>query len=362
MVLAQAWHGILARMAGDYYATLGVPRAASQKEIREAFRRLARQHHPDLNPGDARAEERFKEISAAHEVLSDPGARASYDRYGDDWRNADRIEEMMRRRGGAGGPGAAGGFRFGGFGFGPGGPQDDGDGAFGGLFDGLFRRASGRSARRRGADVEQPVRVTLEEAYAGVSRTVELRREGRSVCGACGGSGQSAGSACRHCGGSGQSAAVRRLEVDIPAGIGDGARVRVRGQGAPGPGGGPPGDLFLRVRVAPHPRFERRGDDLHVDVEVPVADAALGGEARVPAIEGRTLALTIPAGTQGGRVFRLAEQGMPRDGGGRGDLHARVRLRLPDPLADDQRRLFERLRASERAAAARTAEARAGGA
>ncbi len=307
-------------MATDYYSVLGVPRSASEKDIRDAFRKLARQSHPDVNPGNAEAEERFKQISAAHEVLSDPETRAAYDKYGDNWRNADQIEEQMRRQG-------AGGFGFGG---GPGGPGGGfqrvefdlggGGGGLGGLFDGLFGRSSGPPARARGEDLERPVRVSLEEAYHGASRTIELRE------------------------GAGES---RRIEVDIPAGIADGARVRVRGKGGPGRGGGAAGDLFLRVSVSRHPRFERRDDDLHVEVDVPVAAAALGGEAEVPTLKGRTLALRIPAETQGGRVFRLAGQGMPRAGGGHGDLLARVRLRLPEPLDDGQRALFEQLRASE---------------
>ena len=307
-------------MAADYYSVLGVPRSAADKDIRDAFRKLARQYHPDVNPGNPEAEERFKQISAAHEVLSDPETRAAYDKYGDNWRNADQIEEQMRRRG-------AGGFGFGG---GPGGPGGGfqrvefdlggGAGGLGGLFDGLFGRSSGPPARTRGEDIERPVRVSLEEAYHGASRTIELRE------------------------GAGEP---RRIEVDIPAGIADGARVRVRGKGGAGRGGGAPGDLFLRVSVSRHPRFERRDDDLHVELDVPVADAALGGEAEVPTLKGRTLALRIPAETQGGRVFRLAGQGMPRAGGGHGDLLARVRLRLPEPLDDGQRALFEQLRASE---------------
>ncbi len=322
-----------ADMATDYYSVLGVPRSASEKDIRDAFRKLARQYHPDVNPGNAEAEERFKQISAAHELLSDPETRAAYDKYGDNWRNADQIEEQMRRQG-------AGGFRFGGApGGAPGGgfqrvefDLGGGGGGLGGLFDGLFGRSSGPPARTRGEDVERPVRVSLEEAYHGASRTIESREGGGEP---------------------------RRIEVDIPAGIRDGGRVRVRGKGSPGRGGGAPGDLFLRVSVSRHPRFERRDDDLHVEVDVPVADAALGGEAEVPTLKGRTLALRIPAETQGGRVFRLAGQGMPRAGGGHGDLLARVRLRLPEPLEDGQRALFEQLRASEgeREGAAATVEA-----
>ena len=314
-------------MAADYYSVLGVPRSAADKDIRDAFRKLARQYHPDVNPGNAEAEERFKQISSAHEVLSDPETRAAYDKYGDNWRNADQIEEQMRRRS-AGGFGPGGGFQRVEFDLGGGG------GGLGGLFDGLFGGSARPPARTRGEDIERPVRVSLEEAYHGASRTIELRE------------------------GAGEP---RHIEVDIPAGIADGARVRVRGKGGPGRGGGAPGDLFLRVSVSRHPRFERRDDDLHVELDVPVADAALGGEAEVPTLKGRSLALRIPAGTQGGRVFRLAGQGMPRAGGGHGDLLARVRLRLPEPLDDGQRALFEQLRASEGEREDATAQVEAAG-
>lgn len=324
-------------MATDYYRVLGVARDASEKEVRAAFRRLARRYHPDVNPGDSSSEERFKEINTAYEVLSDGDARKQYDRYGDNWRDADRIEEM-RRQGGFGGSG---------FGAGGGGGMefDLGElgrrGRGGSVFD-MFRRATGR---QRGADVEHTTRVTLEEAYRGTTRTIEVR-EGSEVCRICGGEGTLAGATCHACRGSGSAAPVRRIEVSIPPGIASGIRIRVAGKGAPGASGGAAGDLFLKVEVQPHSRFELRGDDLHIEIEVPVADAALGAEVQVPTLKGRNLALTVPAGTQGGRVFRLAGQGMPRQRGGYGDLHARVRLTLPHELTDEQRELFGRLRDS----------------
>lgn len=329
-------------MATDLYSVLGVKRDASDKEIRAAFRRLARKHHPDVNPGNAEAEARFKEINAAYEVLSDAENRRKYDRYGDQWQHADQIEQMRRQQGG-GRP-----FPFPGQG-GNGVEFDLGDmlrggagggGNGGGIFDSIFRRGGGRT---RGQDVDHVTRVTLEEAYQGATRTIEVH-EGSETCRICGGTGQIASATCHTCRGTGNATPIRRIEVTIPAGIQSGQRVRVAGRGGPGAGGGPNGDLYLVVEVAPHPRFERRGDDLHVDVDVPVADAALGGEVRVPTLKGRALALRIPEGTQGGRVFRLAGQGMPRSGGGFGDLHARVRLVLPDPLTAEQRTLFERLR------------------
>jgi DnaJ-class molecular chaperone len=351
-------------MPRDFYEVLGVKRDASEKDIRAAFRRLARRHHPDVNPGNAEAEARFKEINQAYEVLSDAEHRKAYDRYGDQWQHADQIEAMRRQQ-------AAGGAPFGGmggFGFGNGGPQGMGGGqtfefdlsdlagmggggrsGAGGIFDSLFRRAGG-GGRMRGEDVEHVTRVTLDEAYRGATRTIEVH-EGSETCRICGGEGRIAGALCHACRGTGNATPLRRIEVTVPAGIQDGQRIRVAGRGGPGAGGGPNGDLYLVVNVTPHGRFERRGDDLHVDVDVPVADAALGGEVHVPTLKGRALALRIPAGTQGGKVFRLAGQGMPREraqGGGFGDLHARVRLVLPEPLTEEQRSLLERLRDTTR--------------
>ncbi len=352
-------------MATNYYDVLGVPRTASQKEIRKAFRALARKYHPDVNPGDASAEERFKEINRAHEVLADPENRKKYDKYGDQWQHADEIEAMRRRQGAGGGPGGYS-FSFDGngaqqgdlgglgdlFGFGgraaggAGGP-----GAGGGIFETLFGRAAGRggagagagAGRRRGADVEHDVTISLEDAYRGTTRTVEIR-EGQQPCVVCGGQGQLAGATCHACRGSGIGSPVRRIEVNVPAGVDDGTRVRIAGKGQPGGNGAAPGDLFLRVHVAPHPRFRREGHDLHVDVDVPAWDAALGGEAHVPTPKGKALALRLPTGTPAGKVFRLAGQGMPKRGGGFGDLYAKVRLVLPERLSDEQRRLLEELR------------------
>ena len=333
----------------DLYDTLGVRRGASEKEIRDAYRRLARKYHPDVNPGDRKAEERFKEINAAHQVLSDPESRGRYDRYGDQWQHAEQIEEMRRRQRSAG----EGGFALHlddlfGSGRGGGPEVDLGEifsaGEGGGILGRMFQRGRGRGARRqRGRDIEQPVSVTLEEAYAGTTRRVEIADDsGR--CRVCGGSGQVTGATCHACRGSGRARATRRLEVTIPPGIADGGRVRLGGKGGSGSGGGRPGDLYLRVSIAAHPTFTRRGDDLEIQLDVPVWDAALGGEARVPTLKGKTLALSIPPDTESGRLFRLAGQGMPRSAGGYGDLLARVRLTLPGPLTDGRRELLRRLR------------------
>lgn len=357
-------------VATNYYDTLGVKRDASEKEVRAAYRRLARQFHPDVNPGNPDAERKFKEVNAAHEVLSDPEKRKKYDRYGDQWEHADQIEEMQRRRqanaygpmGGMGGPmGGGPGGAGASYSFGGGEGVDLGDlfggraGAAGGggFFDSILR---GRG-RARGQDVEQAVRITLQEAYAGATRTIEIR-EGEERCMVCGGAGQLAGATCHACRGSGTAAPLRRIQVTIPPGVQDGSRIRVSGRGGPGANGGAPGDLYLHVSVSLDERFERRGDDLHVEMDVPVADAALGGEATVPTLKGKTLALRVPAGTQGGKVFRLAGQGMPRTGGGFGDLYAKVRMVLPEQLTDEQRRLFEQLReTTDRGVRAEAAEA-----
>ncbi|MEZ4501729.1 MAG: J domain-containing protein [Dehalococcoidia bacterium] len=352
-------------MVRDFYDVLGVAKDASDKDIRQAFRRLARQYHPDVNPGDAEAEAKFKEVSAAYEVLSNKDHRKKYDRWGDQWQHADQLEEMEARgfRGGRGAPG------------GPGGPQgihfegdlgDLGDlfgsggrgGASGGIFDSIFRRAAGR---QRGQDIEHETRISLDEAYKGTTRTIEVR-DRSETCRVCGGEGSLAGATCHACRGSGSAAPLRRIEVTIPPGVASGTRIRVAGKGGPGGNGGNAGDLFLRVEVSPHPRFERKGDDLSVDVDVPVADAALGGEVGVPTLKGRTLMLTVPAGTQAGKTFRLAGQGMPRQRGGFGDLHARVRLVLPESMTDEQRELFERLRETTKQKRASGAAGGGGGA
>ena len=337
-------------MAKDLYSVLGVPRTATEKEIRTAYRKLARQHHPDVNPGDASAEARFREINAAYEVLSDAEKRKKYDKYGDKWEYADQIEEAQRQRA----------ERFGG---GNGGYQqfeinDLGDlsdlGDLGSVFGNLFRRGGAgarggagtayRTATRRGADVQQPVEVTLEEAFHGTTRMIEM--VATEQCPTCGGSGEIAGATCHTCQGAGVVQRPRRIEVKIPAGVANGSKVRIAKEGQPGIGGGQKGDLLLVVSVRPHPRFERRGDDLYEDVDVQVTTAALGGEAEVPTMTARVM-LKIPPTTQNGKAFKLSGLGMPKLGrDGRGDLYARVRVRMPESLTDEQRKAFEELRAA----------------
>ncbi|TAK65296.1 MAG: J domain-containing protein [Dehalococcoidia bacterium] len=317
-------------MAKSFYDVLGVPRGASDKEIRGAYRKLARKLHPDVNPGDKASEAAFKQINNAYEVLSDAEKRRKYDKYGDQWEHADQIEEMQRRRGVRFGGGNGGGFQ----------QFDLGDiGNLGDLFGGVFGRS--RGIARHGSDVQHAVDVSLEEAYHGTTRMLEMSAQ--EPCPTCGGAGEIAGAVCHTCDGAGMVLRPRRLEVKIPAGVTTGSKVRVAGEGQPGIGGGRKGDLLLVVNVQPHARFERRGDDLHEEIEVPLTTAVLGGEVEVPTMTARVM-LKIPPLTQNGRVFKLAGLGMPRLGQtGKGDLHARVRVRLPERLSDDQKQLFEEL-------------------
>ena len=334
-------------MAQDYYAVLGVKRDASEKEIRSAYRKLARKYHPDVNPGDKSAEVRFKEINAANEVLSDPEKRKKYDKYGDRWEMADQIEEAQRRAG----AGAGDWFRTSGTrtrtstgetidfeDLNLGGDFAD---ILGGLFRGRGRQTQAPPRARKGDDLEHPIEITLEEAYAGTTRVIQLQVP--ETCATCDGTGRLAGQPCPTCEGLGSTIRMKRLEVKVPPGVDTGSRVRIAGQGHPGVGG-PSGDMILLVTVRPHDRFERKGADLSVDVPVPLTDAVLGGEVEVPTPKGTKLHLKVPPGTQNGRSIRLAGQGMPR-AGGNGDLYACVKVVLPTTLSERERQLFEELRA-----------------
>ncbi len=315
-------------MAKDFYDILGVRRDAAAKEIRQAFRRLARKHHPDVNPGDKAAEERFKEINRAYEVLSDPEKRRKYDRFGEQWEHAEAFEKARQQGGAHFGTTFDLGDLFGRGGF--------------DVFENLF---GGRRGPIRGQNVEYATEVTLEEAFNGTTRLLQLQSEER--CATCGGSGRIAGAICHACQGAGALLRPKRLEVNIPRGVRDGSRVRIPGEGRPAMGrGGPRGDLYVVVRMRPHSIFERKGDDLATEVGVPLEDAVLGGEVEVPTLAGKLVALTIPPLTQNGRVFRLKGLGMPRlDAKGRGDLLVRARVVLPERLSQRERELFEKLRA-----------------
>jgi DnaJ-class molecular chaperone len=286
---------------------LGVDRKATEKEIRSAYRRLARKHHPDVNPNDKASEAVFKEINSANDVLSDPEKRRKYDLYGDNWQHADEIERAQRARGGRTG----GSFRFTTTDFADAGIGD----IFGGLFGGDGRRANVR--REPPPRLEHPVEVTLEEAFNGTTRTIMV---------------------------AGDHGDTRRLEVKIPPGVDTGSKVRIAGEGN-ATFNGQRGDLYLVISVRAHDKYERKGDDLYVDAEVPLTTPVLGGEVEVQGI-GRKVALRLPPGTQNGQHFRLAGLGMPKLGSPdkRGDLYARVKVRLPKEPSEEQRQLFEQLK------------------
>ena len=321
-------------MAGkDYYQILGVGRNAAEKEIKQAYRRLARKYHPDLNPGDKSAEAKFKEINAAYEVLSDSEKRKKYDQFGDQWEYADQFAK-------------AGGHEGVRWDFGKGGTRFEyGDlGEFGDIFSSLFGDSGSRMKRgpQRGQDIESPIDISLEEAYHGSTRVIQL--QSAEPCTACGGTGRVGNRVCTICGGTGGKVIPRRLEVKIPAGVRNGSRIRIAGEGSPGHAGGSKGDLYLVVKVLQHKLFERKGDDLYAEVSVPLAIAVLGGEVRLPTLNGN-LSLKVPPETQNGKVLRLAGKGMPKLGNSdHGNMFAKVKVVLPTELTEEERKLFERLR------------------
>ena len=309
----------------DYYAVLGVQRGASEKDIKSAYRKLARKFHPDVNPNDKTAEGRFKEIGEAYAVLSDPEKRKKYDRWGPDWEKIEQAQAAGVNFGGAG----RGGARARTYNYGPGGSGGSvftGGEDIGELFEQLFGGAAGaatgrtrvRTAPRKGTDIEQPVEITLEEAFAGTQRTFQILDT--------------------------QSGETKGVEIKIPAGAYEGLRVRVAGKGNPGAGGSPPGDLYLIVKLLPHPQYEREGDNLRVKTPVPLYTAELGGEVMVPTLKGTRLAVKVPPETQNGQRIRLGGQGMPKVGGSnRGDLFVEVNVQLPRNLTSREKELFEEL-------------------
>jgi len=316
----------------DYYGVLGVSQNASEREIKQAYRKLARRYHPDVNAGDKSAEAKFKQINEAYEVLSDKEKRGKYDQFGDQWRYADQFAQARRQQTPFWDFSQAGGqsFHF---------EEADLGSLFGDLFGGGIRRQ--RVRPRRGKDIEYPVEVTLEEAYHGTKRTIALQTE--QPCSSCKGTGLIQNLPCSVCRGLGVVSGVKRLEVKIPSGVRDGSRVRVAGKGEPGYAGGASGDLYLVVSVKPHRLFERKGDDLYVEVAVPLTVAMLGGEVFVPSLKGE-LALKVPPETQNGRAFRLTGRGMPHLGNSsHGDLLAKVSVVLPAKLSEEEKKLFERL-------------------
>ncbi|MEO7020185.1 MAG: J domain-containing protein [Ktedonobacteraceae bacterium] len=332
----------------DYYKVLGVTKEATGDEVKKAFRKLARKHHPDVNPGDKKAEEKFKEINEAYEVLSDVEKRKKYDTLGPNWQ--EQFGPQFNRRTSYAGPTHRTTT-----------PNMDFDGGatgFSDFFETLFGRTgtggtsgmSGTSARstqenlrkRIGDNIEQPVEVTLPEAYTGASRTFNI--QSTEVCSACRGTGEIGNRSCATCNGQGMLAKTKRIQVKIPAGVDNGSKIRVAGEGQPGIGGGPRGDLYLVISVKVDAQFERKGDDLSTDIDVDLTTAILGGEVPVPLPDGRKLVLTIPPETQNGRMFRLSSKGMPHlREEGNGTLFARVKVVLPMQLTAEERELFEQL-------------------
>jgi molecular chaperone DnaJ len=362
----------------DYYGVLGVPKNASASEIKKAYRKLAQQHHPDANPGNADAENRFKEVSAAYDVLGDEAKRKSYD----------QVREMGTSGFGGFGPGGfggqpGGGGRWPGAGA-PGGAQyvnaDDFGDLFGGLFGGAGRGATRATARpQRGADLETDVRVSFDQAMLGT--TVPVKITGPAVCDTCHGSGAAPGTTpvtCPECGGSGEIAvnqgffsiaqpcrrcratgriietpcptcggggSVRRsrtFQVKIPAGVRDGARIKLAGRGEPGPAGGKAGDLFVRVNVSQHELFGRKGDNLTLTLPVTFPEAALGANVQVPTLNG-PVTLKVPSGTPNGKTFRIKGKGAPKAKGGNGDLLVTTQVDVPGKLSKPQKELLRQL-------------------
>lgn len=351
----------------DFYQVLGVSKEATADEVKKAYRKLARANHPDSNPGDAAAEERFKEISEAYSVLSDPTHRKEYDE--------------QRALFGAGGfrrsRGAGGGYDFGDVFTG-----SRGSGGLNDLFGGIFGGGRSRSAPRRGQDVETESSLTFEQAIDGL--TVSLRLSSDEACSSCAGTGARAGTVprvcpncegsgmqtsndggvfsmtepcreclgrglvvdnpCPVCHGSGRGVSNRVISARIPAGVKDGQRIRLRGKGGPGEHGGPDGDLYIGVHVSPHRLFGRKGDNLTLSVPVRVDEAALGASIAVPTLDDKAVTLKIPANTPSGRTFRVKGRGAPGRGGSKGDLLVTVEVETPPSLDDASRAAMEALR------------------
>lgn len=342
----------------DLYAALGVERGASADEIRKVYRKLARKYHPDVNPGNDAAEERFKSISEAHDVLGDAQRRKLYDEFGMAGVQSGFDPDQARAARAAysrGGGGRASGF----------GGYESFEDIFGDIFAGRGRGGGGMP-RGPGADLESEIEIDFLDAVRGLSTEVNLERrdvcatcsgsgvdlrsapvcsecggQGRvqvsegpvtfmRTCARCGGIGRQSAKPCPTCGGSGHSSRRERLSVKIPAGVDTGSRVRVAGKGGAGTGGGHAGDLYIRVRVRPHALIERRGDDLYVDLPVTVAEAVSGASIEVPTPDGAKVRVRVPAGTQTGKQLRIRGRGMPAlKGGGRGDLYLRVAVHIP---------------------------------
>ncbi len=335
----------------DYYKILGVDKNATEQQVKTAYRKLARKYHPDLNPGDKKAEEKFKEINEAYEVLSNPEKRKKYDELGSNWEQILRDREYARQYTQPGFEGQAG---------------EDFD--LGDFFETFFGRRGGEawspfttrppSGPQRGADLEQEVAVSLEESFHGVERRLTLSYE--EICPDCGGSGVRVISSqrkdrhrivtqttvCPTCQGTGTIRQHKTLQVKIPVGVVEGARVRLASMGGKGSNGGPPGDLYLRIKLQPHKTFVAKGNDLYGDLPVLDYEAALGAEVQVPTLSG-SVWMTIPPETQTGTQLRLKGKGLPHfQGKERGDLYFAVKIVIPKNLSDKEKELLKQFRES----------------
>ena len=320
----------------DYYETLGVPRDADEKKIKAAYRKLARKWHPDLHSGKAKeqAEEKFKEINEAYEVLSDAEKRAKYDRLGSNWKNGDQFD-----------PGDMGSTYYSSGDFNPADFQ-----GFSDFFASIFSSRPGGNQRQagyydgsmRGQDVESEIGLTLEEAYHGGNKSLHL--SAGQVCGKCHGRGIAGHAVCTQCGGTGSISAPRNIEVKIPAGVTTGSSIRLKGQGGEGMGGGPRGDLYLRVKLLPHPLFTVQGKDIEYILTLRPDQAVLGDKITVPTLD-RSLRVTIPPGTPNGRRLRLKGQGLPGRQGNNGDQYVKIDISLPSAISDEEKELYRKIRA-----------------
>jgi len=322
----------------DYYELLGVKRGATDNQIRQAYRKLARKHHPDVNPGDRLAEDKFKEINEANEVLSDPEKRKRYDQLGANWKNGAEFTP----------------------------PQDWGrvnvpfDGDFGSIFSGggfsdffqtIFagarsadqpdqRRRGKRAGSGRGQDAEAEMEISLEDAHRGGRHRITL--QGAKPCPTCGGTGTPSGVICATCRGAGQVLSPRTIDVNIPPAAREGSVIKVGRQAHSGPGSAEAGDLYIKLKIKPHPIFTLSGDDLTVDTPVSPSEAVLGASIAVPTIEGKA-EVKVPAGAQGGQRLRLRGQGLNKRGGGRGDQYVRLKIVVPANPTDREKQLYKEL-------------------
>ncbi len=328
----------------DYYELLGVDRSATDKEIKAAYRKMARKWHPDLHPQKEKkeAEEKFKRINEAYEVLKDPEKRERYNRLGSRWKDGQDFQAPPD----SGGRQYYSNADFGGAGFEgsfEGGFSDFFNAFFGGQAAGAQGPRSSRSTQRRpvrGEDIESEIELSIEEAYKGVNRS--LRVSGNKVCAACGGAGTKARSFCPQCGGTGSVPDEKTLDVRVPAGVKEGSRIRLKGQGGSGLGAAEKGDLFLKVRLRPHPVFKLKGEDIEVEAKIRPDQAVLGDKIPVQTLDG-SVNMKIPAGSRSGNRLRLKGKGFPGKGSARGNQYVRLLIDIPPDLTEQEKKLYEQL-------------------